>query len=53
MYLIELHDLFFRAPIGVFPEEKILGTDLILQVQMEMNQEPKDSISDFVDYVQV
>ena len=52
MYLIQLHDLFFRAPIGVFPEEKILGTDLVLQVQLEMNQEPKDSLSDYVDYVQ-
>ena len=52
MYLIELHDIFFRAPIGVFPEEKILGTDLVLQLQIEMNQELKDSFSDYVDYVQ-
>ncbi len=50
MYLIKLTDLCFKAPVGLYPEEKVLGTDLILHIEIEMQQDYDPLSSNYVDY---
>ncbi len=49
MYSIHLNDLAFRAPVGVFAEEKKLGTDIVIQLSVLVNQLPADA-DQYLDY---
>ncbi len=49
MYSIHLNNLAFRVPVGVFAEEKKLGTDILLHLTVQVNQMPVDK-DQYLDY---
>jgi dihydroneopterin aldolase len=52
VYSIHLNDLAFRAPVGVFAEEKKLGTDIVINVAVSVNQLPEDA-KQYLDYAAI
>ena len=56
MYTIQLHNLHFHAPVGVYEEEKQLGTSLLIDLTLfikEGESSQHSGAEDFVDYEKV
>lgn len=53
MLTISLEQLHFHAAIGLYPEEKILGNDFMIDLHIHLDEgnKPIDELSHTVDYV--
>lgn len=53
MLTISLEQLRFHAPIGLYPEEKVLGNDFLidLHIHLKEGELPVRELSQTVDYV--
>lgn len=55
MLTISLEQLQFHSFIGLYPEEKVLGSDFLLDIHVRINEndQPIDTLSETVDYAKV
>lgn len=55
MIVVHLHDLHFNAFHGIYEEEKVLGTDYVIDASVEFHEEQQviQSINDTINYVDI
>lgn len=49
MYIIRLNNLAFKSPLGVFDEEKKLGTDILINLSVSLANLPTTT-TQYLDY---